>query len=783
MQICRLSTRAWRGATCSALLIISMLALGACLLGASDQTAPAKPVTPVQQTDRGLKYATSFYGNSWGGGPKWVQTYIAYLDVLPDGRVLTNSGWDEAHREGTIYTTDGQIYAGVPKTRGRTIAADGRFVYAPIEHDGRLGVARFHLNQRRPRIRPHTRDGLQFTSEAPVVQLDRGQRPYDARFWNVWLPKVEYRWRPDQRAVEIRDNPAAADKYRRPPQQIRGLASNGAQLFVAEDVTHHIHVLDTQTLKIKRSFPFKYPGDIALDGEGHLWIVSRPDVSQGKIPWMPSMEQGHYRIVQYTTDGQPTGKVIDDVGIVTAISLGGPNRALYVADVQPDRMNVRIYDVTAAPRLVDTFGEPGGIYQGDNPGKLVPERLAFISGVGVDDQGNVYVSSAMPEAGSFIRRYDLQGNMAWQRYCAIFSHAADFDRGTDGRVIYGKSGKFTMDYAKPPGEEGTWSAFTIDPFKYPDDPRLRSQTQPGGASIGHTTLVRRLNGRVYLYNIGTLFSVSCVRKDPDSELFIPSNVIFGRPTGGEYPPDRPEGPIMWRDIDGDGQMENDEYTEWTDMYGWCWWVDADGGIWLNPEGPRRQIMHLPVTGFDKHGNPIYRLDAMKRYDRPAPFGPSDDAYTIQRLVYDPARDVMFAAGWSTRLGKETGYHGFGDVIVRYENWSTDPTPRTEIELPVTDQEFRSFAVAGDLIFVTRSKAVQVDPDTKANTRVYDSRDGRDLGVMAIGDIAHGETGWVDIPYGLNAMHRANGEYLITVEENWKSKQLLYRIPPQELIGD
>lgn len=774
----------WPGRRAVVSLVAVVCLAGVCGCAHADQAQsghPSEQVSPTQQTEQGLQYATSFYGNSWPGGPKWVQTYIAYLDVLPDGRVLTNSGWDEAHREGTIYTRDGEIYAGVPKTRGRTIAADDTFVYAPIEEGGKLGVARFRLNERRPRIRPHTRDGLQFTTEAPVVDLKRGQRPYNARFWNAWLPKVEYRWRIDQREVEIRNDPAAADKYRRPPQQIRGLASSGRELFVAEDVTHRIHVLDTRSLQVKRSFPFRYPGDIALDGKGHLWIVKRPDVSEGKIPWMASMEQGHYQVVQYTTQGRPTGKVIDDVGIVTAISYGGPDEALYVADVQPDRMNVRIYDVAGTPNLLDTFGEAGGIYRGSNPGELVPGRLAFLSGVGVDDQGNVYVSSAMPEAGSFIRRYDRQGNMIWQRYCAIFSHAADFDRGVDGRVIYGKSGKFTMDYTRPPGEEGSWSAFTIDPFRYPDDPRLRSQTERGGASIGHTTLVRRLNGRVYLYNIGTLFSVSCVRKDSDSELFVPSTVIFGRPTRGNYPPNRPDGPIMWRDADGDGQMDADEYTEWADMYGWCWWVDDAGGIWLNPERRRSQIMHLPVTGFDEHGNPIYRLDAMKRYDRPAPFGPSDDSYTIQRLAYDAKRDVMFAAGWSTRLGKETGHRGFGDVIVRYENWTTNPTIRSEIELPVTDEEFRSFAAAGDLIFVTRSKAINVDSNTKANTRVYDSRDGRFLGTMAVGEIAHGETGWVDIPYGLNAMRRSNGEHLVTVEENWKSKQLLYRIPPQQLV--
>jgi hypothetical protein len=39
----------------------------------------------------------------------------------------------------------------------------------------------------------------------------------------------------------------------------------------------------------------------------------------------------------------------------------------------------------------------------------------------------------------------------------------------------------------------------------------------------------------------------------------------------------------------------------------------------------------------------------------------------------------------------------------------------------------------------------------------------------------GESGWIDIPYGIRAVRRSNGEYLVFVEEDWKGKVIFYRL--------
>jgi len=50
-----------------------------------------------------LRYRTAWIGNSFGGGPKWVQNFIEGLAVTADGTVICASTWDEAGREYGFY--------------------------------------------------------------------------------------------------------------------------------------------------------------------------------------------------------------------------------------------------------------------------------------------------------------------------------------------------------------------------------------------------------------------------------------------------------------------------------------------------------------------------------------------------------------------------------------------------------------------------------------------------------------------------------------------------------
>ena len=49
--------------------------------------------------------------------------------------------------------------------------------------------------------------------------------------------------------------------------------------------------------------------------------------------------------------------------------------------------------------------------------------------------------------------------------------------------------------------------------------------------------------------------------------------------------------------------------------------------------------------------------------------------------------------------------------------------------------------------------------------------------MAPGPEVGSKSGWVDVPYGISAHLRADGEYVIFVEEDAFAKNILYRWKP------
>jgi hypothetical protein len=68
---------------------------------------------------------------------------------------------------------------------------------------------------------------------------------------------------------------------------------------------------------------------------------------------------------------------------------------------------------------------------------------------------------------------------------------------------------------------------------------------------------------------------------------------------------------------------------------------------------------------------------------------------------------------------------------------------------------------------------RVEPDGTVHTWSHWDEGGKKFGVHK--DVEN--TGWIDILTGISAHRRANGEYLVFVEEDYKAKVLLYRWKP------
>ncbi|MFE9884449.1 hypothetical protein [Streptomyces scopuliridis] len=75
----------------------------------------------------------------------------------------------------------------------------------------------------------------------------------------------------------------------------------------------------------------------------------------------------------------------------------------------------------------------------------------------------------MCEFGSWIRKFDSQGNLVWQLQGSAFVDGADFGPQSDGLDVYTKQCHYRIDVTKPPGRDVAWRGYSLDSVKYPQD--------------------------------------------------------------------------------------------------------------------------------------------------------------------------------------------------------------------------------------------------------------------------------------------------------------------------
>ena len=683
-------------------------------------------VTPAANT-----YTTSWIGNTFGGGNKWVQIQVSSMYVAPDGTVYTNSPWDEGSREVGIYKNGDVIgkaddIHGWGRGGGVAVTADRKYLYVAMQQSqsGKSGEDYPPSGTNWHCVRRYNLSG----KPAPFS----GGRGWDKSMLIVSTKK-----------------------------QVTGLATQEGELYVSDPATNQIRVYNTETMQELRSFSVASPEQITVDRQGNLWII------QSKNRKTPA------RIVHYSKQGNLLPEEIDDVVKPTAIAVTNQGRLL-IAENGP-RQQVLIYDITKAPVLDSTFGIKGGIYAGI-PGEVKDEKLYGLSGVGTDTTGNIYISiDGFNRSGVDLRKFSPSGALQWQLLGLEFLDNADVDPATDGVHVYTRHEHFVMDYTKPVGKQWIYKGLTLNPFKYPQDPRLHT--------IGDASWVRRIQGKPFLFLTDMYedqLQIYRFQKATDGEIAIPSGMFVGSTVDGKslhskgnWPPNQPpSGEWIWRDSNGNGAFDSGEYDVRKDYpYIGGWWVDSKGDVW---KSLRTQdgvsIRHYPLQGLDAKGNPIYTYKSMEKQNNPSIFT------DLRRIEYFPETDTMFLSGFTKEHPAINGdyAHLVGSEIVRYDNWSKgNRTPRWQIIFPVDKSAPpevltpHGISVAGNYLFAVTVKNAEV--------YVYNATTGVQVQKLKPGPEVAQESGWVDIPYGIRAFRRSNGEYLVFVEEDQKGKVIMYQL--------
>lgn len=673
----------------------------------------------------GSNITASWLGNSFGGGEKWVQLAINDISVSREGKVYANSIWDEAGREIGIYK-DGDVIGKAQQTHGWGVT-------------GGLAIT--------------TSDNYLYAGMCQSRVSAHDSKPYEdnPRPGEVWYIVRRY---------DLTGRPApfvggsGSDSSMLivgTTDYITGLEIHEDKLYVSDSVNDLLRVYDEKTMTLLNSFNVPNPGALTIDAQDNLWVIDQ--------------EAGD--VLEYSLDGLYLNKKIE-LDDPTDLTVDSQGRLLLVAENGP-RQQVLIYNINenepqySLNQPIDSLGEEGGIYGGNNPGLISANKFYGLSGVDIDAQGNIYVSlNGFNNSGAILRKYDANKNLQWQLSGLEFLDTADVDPQSDGLDVYTKDEHFVINYSELQGQEAAYHAYTLDPFQYPDDPRLH--TTPKGIFIRRIE-VEGLAGKQKFMFLTDMYSERLLIYRFEGEIAVPAGIMAKRSTQS-WPTSQPSnGMWLWIDHDGDGRIETQEYQTLTNNNEniWGWEVDNNGNILVASE--TNGLWRYDFQGLNSHGVPLYNKNASQHIQMP-------DAFTsIQRLEYSVERDTMYLGGYTRELpqtkSSSQGEWGMvGTEVIAYNNWSIEPQLQWRIQLPynlsTNPWDFiKAMDIAGDRLFAVSSR--------KAEVFVYDIITGNYLT-----KITPLESGWVDFPQAIRAYKRNNGEYLVFVEENAKAKIRFYR---------
>ncbi|MBK8800750.1 MAG: hypothetical protein IPN71_01590 [Fibrobacteres bacterium] len=472
---------------------------------------------------------------------------------------------------------------------------------------------------------------------------------------------------------------------------------------------------------------------------------------------------------------------------------------LLVADNGPDQ-NVKIFSMTSkSPMLLRTFGDSGGVFAGSVPGTVGIRRFWGIRGLGVDSSGNIYVGNTgipmQTMGGTDIRVFSgKDSSLLWQVQGLAFVNTADADPSSNGQDLYLDAKRMRMDYTQTPGKSWKFEAVTLDPFRYPFDPRLNT---PMG-----TVWERRIQGKRFQYQTNMVGGfVYVARFEQGSEIGIPTAFIctyddkttgWGADSAPKWERNESNKRLRWYWVDknGDGTPQKTEFGTYENWNGYNQAIDVDesGDIWLGGSGDTSAyfrnggLARIRAGALNARGVPAFALDSIDRWSVPFTEGQG----WVTRLKHVTAGDRLYLAeGANTWYSAGVHvYTGFTDRSRQSKacriNLGYDDNGSSQINL---DQNTASmtlpftFTADSEFVYVTYLDNGRYSR-RRGEVSVYGARDCQIVGWMAP-DAETGEfSGAVDLVNGINVAELPEGRKLVMVEEDGAGKVMAYRWCPE-----
>jgi hypothetical protein len=539
-----------------------------------------------------------------------------------------------------------------------------------------------------------------------------------------------------------------------------GLAVRNGELYIADPQGSCIRVYDAMGTIQKRTWAVSDPGQLQFDRSGNLWMLQRANRT----------------LVRYSTTGSLLAQsvVLDATKVPTGFGLDPSSDRMLIANDGIDQ-NILIYtNITTTPVASGTFGVTGGIFSGTGAtiGTYGPQRFNRPVGVGVDSSGNIYVAGDRTGSGggAVIEKYDAAGVRQWHRLGLLFVDNGSIDPRAENDLFTAEE-HFTIDYTRPVNQDWTYQATTLDPFRYPEDPRLHISA--------HSSWVRSIGGRRFLYltnMYGDMLAIYRFNTNQTGEIAIPCGLIVKEVNtfNGSYPNGHPSGSAwVWIDGNGDGAFSANEFDAYPvdNPYSMGWNVDLHGTVWI---GLRENgIRSFPMQGVNANGCPIYTVASSVKMALPV------DLNGVKRIEYDSVNDRMYLGGFSNSLPDSNDqWWCLGRQICQYDRWSTgNRTPTFTYVVPWWDPTIglgtKSLTATDNYLFANQA--------TTGEIVIYNVTNGSEVGRMTPAASVGGNSGWPDIVQSLQVFRRTNGEYILQAEDDGAQRILLYRWNPDPII--
>ncbi|ACC75709.1 SMP-30/gluconolactonase/LRE family protein [Paraburkholderia phymatum] len=614
------------------------------------------------------QYSTGWMANTHGTATTRVGNVARSMWVAPEGVIYTASMWDENEGGIAIYQNGRNI---------GSIGGHGEFQGGAITGNSTSLFAALQFNAT--------------YGSGTVGRYDRTSRTRDLLI------------------------PVSATTTERLADVVTGLATSGSLLYASDFPGNRVRVFTTSGVWL-RDIGVEAPGALALDAGGNIWVArqSMGDVLQ----FRPTGERGN--TIQLPAKAQPVSLFFD--------SIGG---RLWIGDEGPD-MNIKIYDVSGAPRAAGTFGVQGGYL---NPvtgikGQVGDRRFTRVTGIGRDSARNLFVLNN-PWGGSWdlgrnggtdIHAYDAGGVLRWQLQSVNFEGNGVPDPATDGAIFYGGVNIY------PGTVGGNYIANTIDPITYPSDPRINLADHERGEHFAQ------------LASVGGHRILVAASQNPDTFYFF----HFDRTSGYIAIPDST---LPGTAFGTAAKVRN----------GFC--LDSKGDIWAGLD-KTHVISHYPLTGFDANGKPIWGAAIAM----PIP----GTITQLTRIIYLPESDTMILTQGTTG---STDWTAVGSRVEVYRGWLAGNRTVPQPVINLTSANPKSIAAAGNYLFVGYVHTVP-------NIDAFNLTTGKLDATFVNSNSNNVDVGNdVDSMYGVRAYRRSTGEYEVTKDNYNDASIVLYRWTP------